>query len=119
MPRRQFPRRIKLLAAPVLGMLLFPGAIPSVSAEEPGDSRAGRQPAETWCSNCHVIGPMQERGTSYGAPTFESIARMTSITPMALHVFLQTPHSRMPDLRLSRKEIDDIVAYILSLRRGP
>jgi mono/diheme cytochrome c family protein len=100
-------------------MVLFLGVTPPVSAGESGDSRAGRQLAETWCSNCHVIGPMQERGTSYGAPTFESIARMTSITPMALRVFLQTPHSRMPDLRLSRKEIDDIVAYILSLRRGP
>ena len=35
---------------------------------------------------------------------------------MALDVFLQTPHHRMPDLHLSRTEIDDVSAYILSLR---
>jgi hypothetical protein len=36
---------------------------------------------------------------------------------MALRAFLQTPHSRMPDLHMSREEIDNITAYILSLRR--
>jgi hypothetical protein len=33
-----------------------------------------------------------------------------------LRVFLQTPHDRMPDLHLSREEIDDLIAYILSMR---
>ena len=42
---------------------------------------------------------------------------MKSTTPMSLRAFLQTPHSRMPDLRLSRDEIDNLTAYILSLRR--
>jgi len=36
---------------------------------------------------------------------------------MGLEVFLQTPHGRMPDLHLSRDEIDDVSAYILSLKR--
>jgi hypothetical protein len=44
------------------------------------------------------------------------LAAQTSITPMALDAFLQTPHHRMPDLHLSRAEIDDVSAYILSLR---
>jgi hypothetical protein len=30
---------------------------------------------------------------------------------------LQTPHARMPDLHLTRDEVDDLIAYILSLRR--
>lgn len=86
-------------------------------AQETGDSAAGQRLAAKWCSECHVIGPAQQRGTRYGAPPFEAIARMSSTTPMALRVFLQTPHSRMPDLHLSRGEIDDFVSYILSLRR--
>ncbi len=35
---------------------------------------------------------------------------------MSLRVFLQSPHARMPDLHLSRDEIADVSAYILSLR---
>jgi hypothetical protein len=35
---------------------------------------------------------------------------------MSLRAFLQTPHWRMPDLHLTRDEIDDIATYILSLR---
>jgi hypothetical protein len=42
---------------------------------------------------------------------------MKSTTPLSLRAFLQTPHERMPDLHLSRDEIDDLTAYILSLRR--
>jgi hypothetical protein len=35
---------------------------------------------------------------------------------MSLHAFLSTPHHRMPDYSLSRQEIADISAYILSLK---
>ena len=41
---------------------------------------------------------------------------MPSTTEMALRVFLQTPHARMPDYRLSTAELDGVVAYILSLK---
>jgi hypothetical protein len=42
---------------------------------------------------------------------------MKSTTPLGLRVFLQTPHGRMPDLHLTRDEVDNLIAYILSLRR--
>ncbi|HJS86840.1 MAG TPA: cytochrome c [Acetobacteraceae bacterium] len=106
------------------GAVLLLGVMPVCAspllagAQDTGDSAAGRRIAERWCSDCHVIGPGQQRGTSYGAPPFEAVARMASITPMALRVFLQTPHGRMPDLHMSRAEIDDVIAYILSLRRS-
>ena len=41
---------------------------------------------------------------------------MPSATALSLRVFLQTPHVRMPDFQLSNNEIDDVVAYILSLK---
>jgi hypothetical protein len=37
---------------------------------------------------------------------------------MSLHAFLLTPHANMPNYRLTSKEIDDVVVYILSLRRN-
>jgi len=105
-------RRIGMLAAVAM---LF-GLAGHARAQDIGDPAAGRRLAETWCSSCHVIGRDVQQGASTGAPPFPAVAAMPSMTPMALRVFLQTPHSRMPDLHLSRQEIDDLSAYIFSLR---
>jgi mono/diheme cytochrome c family protein len=42
---------------------------------------------------------------------------MKSTTEMSLAAFLTTPHGRMPNFSLSRAEIRDVSAYILSLRQ--
>ncbi len=97
-------------------ILLAAGLCPAV-AQDDGDVAAGRHLADTWCSSCHVVDPTLQRGTDNGAPAFTAIAGVTSTTPLALRAFLQTPHAQMPDLHLSRDEIDDLTAYILSLRR--
>ena len=99
-----------------ISFLLLLSATPAV-AQDIGDAGHGRQLAETWCSSCHVVAPTTGRGTSNGAPPFAAIARMKSATPMSLHAFHLTPHANMPDLHLTRDEIDDLSAYILSLRR--
>jgi mono/diheme cytochrome c family protein len=103
---------LRAAVAAIFLLIIAPYAV----AQEAGDISEGHRLAEKWCVSCHVIAPDSRSGTSNGAPTFTSVARMKSATPMSLRVFLQTPHSRMPDLHLSREEIDDLVAYILSLR---
>lgn len=102
-----------------LWLFLMVGASPKVFAQNIGDVAAGRQLAEIWCSTCHVVTSSQSRATSTGAPSFSAIAAQKAMTPMALRAFLQTPHHRMPDLHLSRNEIDDVTAYIHSLRSPP
>lgn len=97
--------------------VILPAAVPrDACAEELGDAAVGRRLAETWCSSCHVVAPMSDHGTSNGAPTFAAIGRMKSTTYLSMRAFLRTPHSRMPDLHLGSGEIDDLTAYILSLR---
>jgi mono/diheme cytochrome c family protein len=95
-------------------VLIAPPA--GASAQSAGDPDAGLQIAKTWCINCHVVTRDQAQGTSNGAPPFTAIAQTTAITPEALRTFLQTPHHRMPDLHLTRNEIDNVSAYIFSLR---
>jgi mono/diheme cytochrome c family protein len=97
-------------------LLLLMASVSPVAAQDVGDPGAGRHLSETWCINCHVVSATQSQGASTGAPSFRAIAAQKSVTPMALSAFLQTPHHRMPDLHLSRDEIDDVSAYILSLR---
>ncbi len=92
--------------------LLVALAMPAAVAADLAD---GKALAEKWCSHCHLTGPGQKRAGD-AAPTFTSIARMPSTTEMSLKAFLQTPHVRMPDYQLTRAEIDDLTAYILSLR---
>ncbi len=110
-------RRTRFVAMSWLGVILLAGSFSRLAAQEIGDAAAGRHLAETWCSTCHVVTPTTQRGASNGAPTFAANARKKSTTPLSLRAFLQTPHERMPDLHLSRDEIDDLTAYILSLRR--
>lgn len=91
-------------------------AAPAAFAQTVGDAAAGREIARTWCANCHVVDdtPSQVRD---GVPSFPAIARQPSTTALSLQAFLQTPHARMPNFQLTRTQIDDAVAYILSLRR--
>jgi hypothetical protein len=49
-----------------------------------------------------------------GPPSFRVAAG--HLNPEQLRAFLTHPHGQMPDLSLTRSEIDDLIAYIESLR---
>ena len=86
-----------------------------VTAQEVGDAAAGHDLARAVCSRCHNV--EQSIDTSEdNVPTFAAIARMRSTTALSLQVFLQTPHWPMPNLLLTRDDIDNVSAYILGLR---
>jgi mono/diheme cytochrome c family protein len=56
-------------------------------------------------------------GGSDAAPPFESIANNPLVTEEGLRAWLADPHPPMPKFDLTRTEIDDIIAYIKSLKR--
>jgi mono/diheme cytochrome c family protein len=78
------------------------------------DASNGLLLARGWCSSCHLVEPSGR--ASDVAPPFEAIARDPATTPEGLRGWLTKPHPPMPDLKLSRGEEDDILAYILSLK---
>ena len=74
----------------------------------------GKRIAQKWCINCHIV----EAGGSRGgdtAPPFTHIAKDPATTPERLRGFLVDPHPLMPNLDLTRQEIDAIIAYLQSL----
>ncbi len=73
----------------------------------------GAQLAQVWCANCHVV-PGSSGPALQGPPSFRAIAK-SGKTPDQLRAFLTRPHGSMPQLSLSRLEIDDLLAYIRSL----
>lgn len=90
----------------------------AIGEELLGDPAAGRQLAENVCSVCHVIAEGETAKSEIeGAPAFPDLANEPQVTALSLRVFLQTPHERMPDLRLDANETDDVIAYILSQER--
>ena len=94
----------------VAALASFGSAMP---AQAGGDVARGAVIAKRWCVNCHVVAPDQTSG-KVDVPTFADIARRRP-DDRALSSFLVEPHPPMPNLNLTRQEIDDVVAYIRSL----
>ena len=77
---------------------------------------AGEQLARQWCVNCHVVPGAGARATvPQGPPSFPAIAQ--HLDAGALRAFLSHPHKPMPDLALTRAEIDDLVDYIETFKK--
>ena len=82
------------------------------------DRANGEHIAKTWCAGCHAIdGAAPTLRRNDAIPSFSAVAQMPSTTQASLHVFLSTPHARMPDYSLTQREITDVSEYILSLKR--
>jgi mono/diheme cytochrome c family protein len=78
---------------------------------------AGHRLAEAWCKECHAI-EAATIGTANPGPDFIKVANQLSTTELSLKVFLQSSHRSMPNLILKPDETDNLVNYILSLKRN-
>jgi cytochrome c len=79
------------------------------------DATKGAQIARQWCANCHLIGGNPAGPVPQGPPSFQTVAH-SGMTPDQLRAFLSHPHGAMPNLSLTRTEIDDLISYIETLR---
>jgi mono/diheme cytochrome c family protein len=89
-----------------------------VQAAELGDIDAGLQFAAQHCAGCHDIKTRNPMTTGSGVPTFATVANNSGITRTSLVVWMQTSHPDMPDLILEPQDLDNVIAYILSLRKS-
>jgi mono/diheme cytochrome c family protein len=91
--------------------LLLTGLMPLAAH---ADAAAGERLAQQWCVNCHVVPGATRATVPQGPPRFHAIAQ--HLDAGALRAFLSHPHKPMPDLALTRAEIDDLVGYIETLK---
>jgi cytochrome c len=97
-------------------VLLFVVAVStSAMAQQAGDPGAGAAYAKQYCSKCHAIGDTQI-SPEPKAPRFKDIANTR--TPVVLGVWLRTPHLYMPNIVVEADQIDNVIAYILSLKKS-
>ena len=80
--------------------------------------RAGRQFADTQCAQCHGV-DRKAQSTNPAAPAFEDIANLPGMTATALTVALRTSHQSKPNIIVQGRDAENIIAYILSLKRTP
>ena len=94
-----------------------------VNSDEPkkteskiGEPQNGLKLARTLCATCHLIGEPPNSATAADVPSFLSIADRPNQSTERLSNWLIEPHAPMPNLHLTRTEILDLGAYILTLR---
>ena len=85
------------------------------SAYAGGMASEGEKLARLWCANCHVVSEGQQNANA-DVPSFREIAKRHETNLDALGAFLADPHPVMPDFSLTRREIQDLLAYIGSLK---
>lgn len=93
-----------------LALALALAATPALAA---GDPEAGRLLTERYCTGCHAS-PNSTTATD-AAPTFMAVAQRNRENRTWVRAWLTAPHSAMRGLDLSRRQIDDVVAYLNSL----
>lgn len=78
----------------------------------------GRALAVRLCANCHLVD-----GSGKSAPDgigmFRGIANRSGQSAERISNTLMLPHMPMPDTQITREEIQDILAYLETLRTNP
>jgi mono/diheme cytochrome c family protein len=96
----------------------------AAAAQETGDPEAGFAIASAICAECHIVTPA-DAALPPPAPLpfeelralpFEHIANTPGITEMALFAWMRTSHPTMPNIILEEDDLQDVVAYVLSLK---
>ncbi len=82
-----------------------------------GDAERGRSMAVDICAECHNIELSPETEKADAPRSFTAIARDPVYTYQSLRVFFSTPHVQMPDFIFTREQQDDLIAYLMEMRK--
>jgi tetratricopeptide (TPR) repeat protein len=89
---------------------------PIADGEDLGDAGKGLAYARKVCATCHNVTRNELPSPHRQAPPFKRIAETPGMSVTALTVWSRTTHPTMPNLVIDPNDMDDLIAYILSLR---
>jgi mono/diheme cytochrome c family protein len=100
---------------PLLVTIPFVAGLASSAEAQTGDPGAGAAYAQQVCAKCHAI---DQTGTSPEptAPPFKDVANTPGMTGTALRVWLSTSHPTMPNIIVEPTDMDNVIAFIVSLK---
>jgi mono/diheme cytochrome c family protein len=90
--------------------------VPAAAAQELGNAKLGHEYASQVCVECHDVEAKGEISPNPDAPSFQSVADTRGMTARALAVWMQTSHPTMPNLVIKPDDMDNVIAYIMSLK---
>ena len=79
------------------------------------DAAHGQQLAQRLCSNCHLVDASQTKAMA-DVPSFREIANRQDQTEGTIMGMIIIPKHPMPVIPISKSELKDLAAYIMSLR---
>ena len=84
------------------------------------DPVQGKILAEKLCTNCHLVesAQQQQQPANADVPSFKEIAGREDQSAGAITARIMLPKHPMPQIPLTKTELADLAAYILSLRNG-
>lgn len=89
---------------------------PAAEAVDIGDAHRGLAYAQKICAECHNVLRSDAVSPNPVAPPFKKIANTPGMSITALTVWSRTSHPTMPNLIIEPHDMDDLIAYILSLK---
>lgn len=99
----------------VVAMLALPDA---AAAVELGDAEKGQEYAREHCAECHEVEPVESFSPNPDAPSFQEVSDSPGMNARALAVWLRSSHPTMPNLIIPADDMDNVIAYILSLKKS-
>jgi len=102
-------------AALALALAVLPALVWSQAGGPRPDPAEGRRLAGQWCGQCHAVADDALTAADAGPP-FWALANDPATSESALRGFLHEPRPPMPPIDLTKREIDHILAYIVSLK---
>lgn len=99
----------------LLALLLW-GASAYAGPTSKPDPVHGKDLAESLCTNCHLVNSATQQHANPDVPSFHEIANRQGQTAGALTARIILPKHPMPQIPLTRSELADLAAYILTLR---
>ncbi|HMK42281.1 MAG TPA: cytochrome c [Methyloceanibacter sp.] len=83
------------------------------------DPEHGKTLAQSLCSNCHLVGAGTQEHVNADVPSFREIANKEGQTAGDIMGHIMLPKHPMPQIPLTKAELADLAAYIMSLRDKP
>ena len=96
-------------------LMLGPGFAYAGPVTSEPDAERGLALAERLCTNCHLVKAGQEHA-NVDVPSFREIANKQAQTAGAIMGRIVLPSHPMPEIPLTKREIADLAAYIMTLR---
>lgn len=109
--------RSLVVMAVLVTVMSFQTSHVSAQTFEPSAAR-GRELAVRLCANCHLVDG-SGKSAPEGIGTFRGIANRPGQSADRISNTLILPHIPMPDTQITREEIQDILAYLETLRTNP